>query len=527
MARITTGSVRIPFMILAIAALLAASLIPVRVEGSSHREAPLISRDPTADNTDLYAFRSPDGSNTVTIIANYIPLEEPAGGPNFSAFDDNVLYEIKVDNTGDALADVTYQVRFKTTYSDSDLFGPSYLLNDFPVTSATDPDLLVKQSYTVTRVVADVATVLGSGNVPPTNIGPRSTPSYSATGASGRINLSNGGKAFTGPRDDPFFVDLGSIFDLGGLRPFNPAHLIPLTDAPGVDGVAGYNTHSIALKLPITELTGTASVPALGSQDAVIGVWATASRQKVAVLKKDGTMNLNDGWVQVSRLGNPLINEVIIPLRLKDYWNFQAPNADAQFAKYYTKPALAAIADAVYPPLGPIRHDGRADLVAILLTGLPVPANSPLGNPTSFPFTFTGTTKADMLRLNVAVAPCVEAGPDKFDTKSEDPAGACSRLGVLDGDLAGFPNGRRLEDDVTDIELRAVLDGYGTFVNSIYGSLTPNQPINNDVGDGVNANDKAFLASFPFVASPFGGYDMGVTSFHHVFGSKMTGALLP
>ena len=302
-------------------------LTPLSVQASSHREAPMISRDPTADNTDLYAFRSPDGSNTVTLVANFIPLEEPAGGPNFNAFDDNVLYELKVDNTGDARADVTYQFRFQTTYVDSDLFGPSFLFNDFVLESINDADLLVRQTYTVRRVVGDTSTVLGSGMVPPTNIGPRSTPSYEANiGSGGRINLSNGGKAFAGPRDDPFFVDLGSIFDLGGLRPFNAAHLAALPTASGIDGVGGYNTHAIAVKIPIRELTGTAGVPAFGSQDAVIGVWATASRQKVTVLKSDGTANLNDGWVPVSRLGNPLINEVIIPTTRKDYWNFQPPH---------------------------------------------------------------------------------------------------------------------------------------------------------------------------------------------------------
>jgi uncharacterized protein DUF4331 len=509
----TNVAARSPLLVfLAAVSLLTAWLVPAQVQASSHREAPMISRDPTADNTDLYAFRSPDGSNTVTIVANYIPLEEPAGGPNFNAFDDNVLYALKVDNTGDARPDVTYQFRFKTTYVDSDLFGPSFLFNDFVLETLNDEDLLVRQSYTVRRVIGDSSTILGSGMVPPTNIGPRSTPSYQANiGSGGKINLSNGGKAFAGPRDDPFFVDLGSIFDLGGLRPFNAAHLAALPTAPGVDGVGGYNTHSIAVKIPITELTATNSVPEFGSQDAVIGVWATASRQKVTVLKSDGTANLNDGWVQVSRLGNPLINEVIIPTTKKDYWNFQPPHRDSQFARYYRSPALAKIVNVVYGgALEPIRETSRDDLVAVLLTGLPLPGGVPL--------TFTGTTQADMLRLNVAIPPCTA-------DLVTDTAGKCSRLGVLDGDLAGFPNGRRLEDDVTDIELRAVADGYGAFVNSIYGSLTPNNSPNNLVGDGVNVNDKPFMSRFPFVAAPFSGYDMGVDSFHHPLGSTETGVL--
>ncbi|MEP7040241.1 MAG: DUF4331 domain-containing protein [Chloroflexota bacterium] len=502
---------RTPVAVLGSVALLFSLLIPSFSLASSHREAPLISRDPTADNTDLYAFRSPDGSNTVTLIANYIPLEEPAGGPNFYAFDDNVLYELKVDNTGDAIADVTYQFRFQTKTHDSDLFGPSFLFNDFPINSVTDPDLLVQQTYKVTRVTAAGSTLLGSGHVPPTNIGPRSTPdaSYEATiGSGGRTNLSNGGKAFAGPRDDPFFVDLGSIFDLGGLRPFNPAHVIPLAQSPGIDGVGGYNVHSIAVKVPITELTGTSAIPAFGSQDAVIGVWATASRQKVTVLKTDGTSKLNDGWVQVSRLGNPLINEVVIPLAKKDYWNFQQPTDDAQFAQYYTSPALAKIINTLYGTAivaaggHAARETGRVDLAAILLTGLKLPDGTP--------FTFTGTRQADMLRLNVAVAPCTAA---------------CSRFGVLGGDLAGFPNGRRLSDDVTDIELRAIADGYGSFVNGLYPTITRNYSPNNLIGDGVNENDKAFMAVFPFVAPPWSGYAMGVTSFHHPVGTINTGAL--
>jgi Domain of unknown function (DUF4331) len=509
----TNVAARSPLLVvLAAVLLMTAWMLPARVHASSHREAPMISRDPTADNTDLYAFRSPDGSDTVTIVADYIPLEEPAGGPNFNAFDDNVLYQLKVDNSGDARSDVKYQFRFHTTHINSDLFGPTFLLNDFVLTALNDADLLVRQSFTVRRIRHGHSTLIGSGMVPPTNIGPRSTPSYQANiGSAGVVNLTNGGKAFAGPRDDPFFVDLGSIFDLGGLRPFNGAHALPLAAAKGVDGVGGYNTHSIAVKIPIKELTGTKKVPESGSQDAVIGVWATASRQKVTVLRSNGTTAGGDDWVQVSRLGNPLINEVIIPTGKKDYWNFQMPYKDAQFLQYYRSPSLAKIVNTVYGgALQPVRETSRDDLVAVLLTGLPLPDGTPL--------TFTGTRPADMLRLNVAIAPCTADAVT--DTK-----GQCSRLGVLDGDLAGFPNGRRLEDDVTDIELRAVADGYGPFVNSIYGSLTPNNSPNNLVGDGVNVNDKSFMSTFPYVAPPFSGYDMGVGSIHHPLGSTSTGAL--
>ena len=504
-------AVRSMTVVIAIVALLVSVVVPNAIRGSSHREAPLISRDPTADNTDLYAFVSPDKPNTVTIIANYIPLEEPAGGPNFNSFDDNVLYEIKVDNSGDAKADLTYQFRFKTSIGESDLFGPSFLYNDFTIDSPTDPDLLLRQSYTVTRVKNGRSTKVGGGTVPPVNVGPRSTPNYEAAlGTPAIATLRGGVKAFAGQRDDSFFVDLGSIFDLGGLRPFDPAHLAPITPATaGVDGVGGFNTHTVSLQIPITQLTRDRKMHALGDPEAVIGVWATASRPKVTVLSS-GSASAQGPWVQVSRLGNPLINEVIIPTRLKDRWNSQAPSGDAQFAKYYTSPVLAKIVNTVYPPLVDARTTGRADLAAILLTGLTLPDGTK--------FTFTGNVQADMLRLNTAVPPCTA------DPVTDD-MGSCSRLGVLDGDLAGFPNGRRLADDVTDIELRAVVDGYGAFVNGIFGSLTPNNEPNNDVGDGVNVNDRAFLSAFPYQATPHQGYEMGPTDTHHPPGDVDTGPL--
>lgn len=492
------GSSRRAYLIVgAVTALVLTALIPSAIDGSSHREAPLIAADPTADNTDLYAWRT-DG-DTITIAANYIPLQEPAGGPNFSNFSDSVLYEIKVDNTGDARSDVAYQFKFTTTFKDSDLFGETYLYNDFPLETTGDPDQLFTQTYTVTRVAGTKATVVGSGVVPPTNIGPRSTADYGTIRETAITPLSNGGKAFAGPRDDAFFVDLGSIFDLGGLRPFNGAHLLPLAAEPGVDGVGGFNVHTISVQVPITDLTGTEAIPELGSQDAVVGIWATASRQKVTVLR-DGQPTGSGPWTQVSRLGNPLINEVVIPLDTKDYWNFSQPAGDSQFVEYYRNPSLARIVNAIYPPLVDARESGRDDLVAILLTGLTVPPNDVLGNTEPLIFTQTGTVLADMLRLNVAVPPCTSS---------------CSTLGVMGGDLAGFPNGRRLSDDVTDIEIRAIIDGYGSVINGIFGDLTPNNSPNNAVGDGVNENDLPFLSTFPYQSDPHSGY----AHQHHAVGS--------
>jgi hypothetical protein len=445
---------------------------PSGAKASSHREAPLIADDPAADNTDLYAFVSPDKPDTVTIIANFVPFEDPAGGPNYYRFDPTVRYEIHVDNDGDARDDVTYRFRFRTQVSNPNTF----LYNTGPVSFVNDPDLNVKQTYTVTRITRSGAAELASSQVlrvPPANIGPRSNPIYRE--GAGVHDLGGGRLVFAGPRDDPFFVDLGSIFDLGGLRPFNSAHLLPLADEAGQDGVLNYNTHTIAIQVPKTDLVRAPNA------NGIIGVYASASRQKIRILSGDGDVDSTGPWVQVSRLGNPLVNEVVIPVGKKDRWNASAPRDDAQFLASYRSPELAALVNLLYPGLPDAPTADRDDLVAVLLTGVKLPNGSP--------FTFTGDTKADLLRLNTAVPP----------TASPDP------LGVLAGDLQGFPNGRRLADDVTDIELRAVACGYGAFLNGLLGlcNLFPNSI----VGDGVDANENTFLPAFPYVALPNRGYE--------------------
>ena len=258
------------------AAVLAAALVgavgPLGATASSHREAPLISDDPAADNTDTYAFVSPDKPNTVTIIANYYPFQDPAGGPNYYRFDPTVRYELKVDNDGDAEEDVTYRFRFSTAVGN----GNTFLYNTGQVTSPTDADLNVKQTYSVTRIEeGGSSTVLGSSlPVPPANIGPRSNPTYDDF--QGVADLGSNRMVFAGPRDDPFFVDLGSIFDLGGLRPFNAAHIIPLKTEGGEDGVRNYNVFSIALQVPKTDLLQAPMA------DGTIGIYASASRQATA-----------------------------------------------------------------------------------------------------------------------------------------------------------------------------------------------------------------------------------------------------
>jgi hypothetical protein len=442
---------------------------------SSHREAPLISQDPMADNTDLYAFRSPDRPDTVTIVANYIPLESPAGGPNFPAFDDSVLYEINIDNDGDAREDLTYEFRFHTETRDPDTF----LYNTGPISSLTDPAWNRPQTYSVTLVEhgpghSERSRLLGSHLLtPPDNIGPRSTPSYAALADAAVASLPGGIRTFAGQRDDPFFVDLGSIFDLAGLRPFNAFHLIPLATEPGRDAVARYNTHTIAIQVPIARLVVSAHPS--------IGIYASASRQQVRILRDDGTTDAHGRFVQVSRLGEPLINEVVIPLARKDFWNTGDPSDDAQFESFYLNPEVARLENLLYGSvLTAVDVANRTDLVAILLTGVPG-------------LNFTGPKKADLLRLNTSIAPTAAVG-------------AGNRLGVLAGDLAGFPNGRRLEDDVVDIEVRAIAQGYGPFLHTLLG--LPDKSPNNQLGDGVDANDKAFLAHFPYVAIPHQGYEV-------------------
>ena len=482
-------------------ALLIAATSVSGVFGASHREAPLIAGDPTADNTDVYAFVSPNAPNTLTIIANYMPNEEPAGGPNFYPFDDTVRYEIHIDNNGDGRGDVNYTFRFKKHTKAKNFAGiPTYLYNDGPITTLSDPNWLVPQTYNVERNGVRIGTNISTA---PANIGPRSTPDYEANLGSAAVKtLGNGMKVFAGQRDDTFFVDTGSIFDLGGLRPFNAFYnpaLPTAPTAPGVDDISGFNVNSIAIRVPIQQLTRDRALPT-GPNDphAVLGVWAAASRQKVRVLRADGTVHNSGKWQQVSRLGNPLINEVIIPRVKKDYWNSQTPAGDKQFAKYYKSPELAALVNVLYPALPDARTSNRNDLVAILLTGLDL---RDVGGPINL--NKTGTTLADEIRVNTGIKPNA-AGACVFGV---DGGGTPSRLGVLEADLCGFPNGRRLLDDVTDIEIRAIADGYGTVVNGFYGALTPNLTPNNTLGDGVDANDMPFLSTFPYIGTPHQGYE--------------------
>jgi Domain of unknown function (DUF4331) len=437
---------------------------------SSHREAPLISADPLADNTDVYAFVSPDAPDTVTMIANWIPLEAPGGGPNFYKFGDDVLYRINIDNDGDADDDIVYEFRFRTRIQNRQTF----LYNTGPIASLDDPNFNIRQTYTVTRIDRQGRHVLGDNlTTPPVNVGARSTPNYDALAGAAVHTLPDGSRVFAGQRDDPFFVDLGSVFDLLGLRPFNAAHVIPLPPAPGVDGLKGLNTHTIAIQVPKHRLTHDGS---LGTDAAnprsIIGVYSTTLRRRLRIDDEgDRDDSRGDDWVQVSRLGMPLVNEVVIPLGRKDRFNASDPRDDQQFAPLVLNPEPARLIPVLYPvvqvPAAP-----RNDLVAIFLTGV-----AGLNQPAQ-------VRPAEMIRLNMAIPP--SASPN--------------RLGLLAGQLDGFPNGRRLGDDIVDIEVRA-LAGATPF------TPTFNVAPNNLLGDGVDTNDKTFLPNFPYVASPFAGYE--------------------
>jgi hypothetical protein len=435
---------------------------------SSHREAPLISADPLADNTDVYAFVSPDAPDTVTLIANWIPLEAPNGGPNFYKFGDDVLYRINIDNDGDADDDIVYEFRFRTRVQNRQTF----LYNTGPIASLDDPSFNIRQTYSVTRIDRQGRHLLGDNlTTPPVNVGARSTPNYDALAGAAIHTLSDGSRVFAGQRDDPFFVDLGSVFDLLGLRPFNAAHVIPLPAAPGVDGLKGLNTHTVAIQVPKPRLThdGSSGTDAANT-NSIIGVYSTTLRRRLRI-DSDRDGDRDDDWVQVSRLGMPLVNEVVIPLGRKDRFNASDPRNDQQFASFVLDPEPARLIPVLYPGLN-VPAAPRNDLVAIFLTGI-----AGLNQPKN-------VRASEMIRLNMAIPP--SASPN--------------RLGLLGGQLDGFPNGRRLGDDIVDIELRA-LAGATPFTPAF--NVAPN----NLLGDGVDANDKPFLPNFPYVASPFAGFE--------------------
>jgi hypothetical protein len=456
---------------------------------SSHREAPEISKDPVADSTDVYAFVSPERPDTVTLIANYIPLQEPAGGPNFHEFGDDVLYQIHIDSTGDGYPDISYQFEFHTELRDSDTF----LYNTGPITSLDSKNWNRRQFYSVTKVQNGNTKVYGTGFAcPPCNIGPLSIPHYAALAAEAVHGLAGGGKVFAGQRADGFYVDLGAIFDLGDLGPFEALHNqfgmhVFSKKAAGANGTNGLNVHSIALQVPISDLvrggTGRWNDPR-----SVIGVWTTAGRQKVRLWDYNKGEDVSIGpYRQVSRLGNPLFNEVINPLGKKDLWNTLPPSDDKLFAPYVAHPELAALLPVLYPAefpsLDTLVQSGkpRADLEAILLTGLPEGIIDGFQN-------YTGSVQSDMLRLNTAVKPSKKR----------------NNLGLLGGDLAGFPNGRRVRDDVVTIELRAIAGLTYQLIDSTYQVDAAAKGVTD--GLGPSSAKAAYLDNFPYLGVPYSGF---------------------
>ncbi len=567
--------------------LLLAAITMSAAMASSHREAPLISNDPLADNTDLYAFRSPDDPSTVTIIADYIPFELPEGGPNYYTFGQNIRYEIHIKNnpntTGD---DITY--RFTFTQQNQD---PTTFFNE----------RLAKQNlfttYVCEKIVAGGApdTILPFGIVPINNIGPRSiqdptvglASTYDQQIQNSIASATTGETIFCGPADDPFFVDLGGAFDVGNFRPEGN------TTNPTKDGLARYNIHSICLKIPIQLLQkdgkSLADAKNILDPDYVIGVYASASRQRIKTINDDGTKSYSGEWVQVSRLGMPLTNEAVIPVGMKDKWNATNPSGDLAFAPYFENPELALYMDnaqfgGAVPSLNALRiqthsqtvlgavdfqndsaglyvlkgnpaltgtaldptkfgdillpdnHSPRSvDLLPIFYTGVPnlapyqLATGKPAGNPLAPGKPFINNflpTLNDMLRLNMAVPPTDRTSPD-FSSEGivkaavlglTDPRFNGSDSLQLIPNMDGFPNGRRLEDDVTTIELQAVggvaLAAIGLWYDdyNLADSATQS-PVTTNLGNvlsfsaGPTHNDTTFKTSFPYVQTPWRGYD--------------------
>ena len=439
---------------------------------SSHREAPLILQDPLVDNTDVYAFVSPDKADTVTLIANFAPFSVPGQGPNFYpwATKDTARYNIHVDSDGDARPDKTFRFEFTTRDMRDDVVYPdaadgSFIYNNGPVTSFDDENLLFRQYYSVTEVGRNGREVplVKDAPVAPSFVGEASMPNYDQLRASGisQVALPGGGQAFAGQAEDPFFLDL-RVFDL-----LYGADL----SKRGFDSLSGFNVNSIALQLPTKYVTR--------RDEPVLGVWSTTERPKVRVMK-GAEQSYRGKFVQVSRLGNPLVNEVVVPAHLKDRFNSLKPRNDAGVPELVDRvlyPEVPELVETIYgvpAPEGP-----RDDLFTIFLTGL-----EGLNQPQD-------VHPAEMLRLNTSIPP------------AEEP----NRLGALGGDFAGFPNGRRLSDDVVDIELQA-LEG-AVEVSGRGGSVTGVNIVEALAeGDLVSTNDREFLDTFPYVALPFSATDV-------------------
>jgi Domain of unknown function (DUF4331) len=492
-------------LVLAMLTPLFAGLFAPLVGASSHREAPLIANDPAADGTDFYMFRSPDdpnGQNTVTLLANYIPLQPRYGGPNFHHPADEVLYSIKIDNDGDAQADIVYQFRFMSRrfpLAQGQAAGDTYLYNSGSITALDDPNLLFRQYYTVTRIDVDKkwgarweashdgkrnTKVIASGQVMPAFVGKESycptgsafPPNPACTEAAAKTNYENivksaiygtkeGGQVFVGPRTESFYVDLAKVFDL--------ARLGSLGYGAPTNNTAEFNITSLAIKVPVKLLLNPKN------NDPVIGGWTTSSRRATQIIGANNERRYSGPWRQVSRLGSPLVNEVVIGAKDKDKFNAVEPKDDVNnFGGYVVNPRLAAILNILYPGVLNAKQSGRGDLVQIFVSGIPGLTRSK---------TLTGP--GEMLRLNTATP--------------VTPADSRSDLGVVGNDPQGFPNGRRVTDDVTDIELTAVSWSSCSGPSEGFGSTLPCTGV--ALGDGVGKDGLNFLPNFPYLPTPHSG----------------------
>ena len=439
---------------------------------SSHREAPNIMLDPAADNTDVYAWTAPGAEGSITIASNWIPGQVPANGPNFFRFDDRARYYNNIDNNGDGVADIKYRFTF-----DTEVRNPNSFLYAGPGTQDfNDPGLNVIQRYDLVREEYDKKGKLTgkrklAKNVPvaPPNIGPKTFPNYGNFVAQATRTLGDGSKLFVGTRDDPFFVDLGATFDAINVR------MGTGNEGAGRDDLSGYWTSSTVMQIPERQVTRNGQpVSAADAANAVVGVWSTTERRKLEVTDANFGAGSNqkvnkkaNEWVQVSRLGNPLINEVIIPLGKKDKFNRTTPDRDAElYGKFATEPELAAVLNALFNVNAP--ETDRTDIVEAVLQGIPG-LNQHSGK-------FAGTP-VDTLKLNLGVPP--SATPDRF--------------GVIGGDNAGYPNGRRPIDDVVDIDLQVV-------AGILVGNAVP-------LGDGVDKDSVGFQDQFPYLSDPESGFD--------------------
>ncbi|MEO8056567.1 MAG: DUF4331 domain-containing protein [Acidobacteriota bacterium] len=482
--------------LLALAALAVPALAPAPALASSHNEAPFTSKNPSIDNTDFYFFRDPNDSSMVNLISCYYGLIEPQGGPNYAGFQDGAWYDIKIDNNGDGVEDVTFRFTFKTQYK-----APETFLYALPgVTSITDSKLLVTQTYSLDQIKGGTTTrLLVDQPVVPPNIGTKTIPNYPAlpngiqSAANGKISV------FVGPRQDPFFVDLGMTFDAVNLETGaglgRPGVGVGATGG-GRDTLYGYTVLSTAMQVPIAMLTSAGiQVNDAANPVAILGAWSTVSIPASRTINADGSVTTSGSYQQVSRLGNPLVNEVLVGVGRKDRWNAGTPATESAFkgtadgtdpGELY--PILATYMNVLFGiqvPPGP-----RGDIELALFRGLPGSVASLFGvGATQRP----GEVYSDQLRLNTAVAPT--------------PFATASRLGYLGGDPAGFPNGRRMCDDVVDIELRVVAGIIvGLLPPSAGGDPTYAQAPNSQLGDGVDFPQRGCRYFFPYMWSPTSGF---------------------